>query len=71
MRIKPILTSLSILAGGATIAGAATIIGDGAARPFTGGTPDGWSGLSVLGAAIIDSNTVSGVGDLEIGRAHV
>ena len=64
MRMKPILTSLSILAGGATIAGAATIIGDGAARPFTGGTPDQWSGVSVLETAIIDANTVSGVGDL-------
>ncbi len=65
MRMKPILTSLSILAGGATIAGAATIIGDGAVRPFaSGGSPDGWSGVSVLETAIIDSTTVDGVGTL-------
>ena len=65
MRIKPILISLSILAGGATIAGAATIIGEGEARPFaSGGSPDGWSGVSVLETAIIDSTTVPGVGDL-------
>ena len=66
MRIKTILTSLSILAGGATIAGAATIISDGAARPFaTGGNPDGWSGITVLETAIIDSTTdPAGAGDL-------
>ena len=61
MRIKPILTSLSILAGGATIAGAATIINEGAASPFNGGTPDGWSGVSVLETAIIDANTEGGL----------
>ncbi|MED5419655.1 MAG: hypothetical protein VYA27_13185, partial [Verrucomicrobiota bacterium] len=59
--MKSILTSLSILAGGATIAGAATIIGEGAARPFTGGTPDGWSGVTVLETAVIDSNTEGGL----------
>ncbi len=65
MSIKFILASLSILAGGATITGAATIIGDGADRPFAnGGNPDGWSGISVLETAIIDSTTVDGVGDL-------
>jgi hypothetical protein len=65
MRIKPILISLSILAGGATIAGAATIIGEGEARPFaSGGNPDGWSGVSVLETAIIDSTTDPGPGDL-------
>ena len=65
MRMKHILTSLSILAGGATIAGAATIIGEGEDRPFaSGGSPDGWSGVSVLETAIIDSTTVPGAGDL-------
>ncbi len=65
MKAHTLFTSLSILAGGATIAGAATIIGDGAERPFaTGGSPDGWSGISVLETAIIDSDTVPGVGDL-------
>ena len=65
MRMKSILTSLSILAGGATIAGAATIIGEGDSRPFnTGGGADGWSGVSVLETAIIDSTTDPGAGDL-------
>ena len=65
MKAHTLFTSLSILAGGATIAGAATIIGDGAERPFaTGGNADGWSGISVLETAIIDSTTVPGVGDL-------
>jgi hypothetical protein len=61
MRIKTILTSLSILAGGATIANAATIIGDGDASPFaTGGNADGWSGITVLESAVISSATEGG-----------
>ena len=41
------------------------LVGDGGERPFTsGGSPDGWSGVSVLEAAIIDSSTLPGAGDL-------
>ena len=40
------------------------LIGEGAERPFTGGTPDGWSGVGVLETAIIDDSTLPGAGDL-------
>ena len=44
---------------------AGVLIGDGAERPFdTGGSPDGWSGITVLETAIIDSSTLPGAGDL-------
>jgi hypothetical protein len=44
---------------------AGVLIGDGAERPFdTGGSPDGWSGISVLETAIIDNSTLPGAGDL-------
>ena len=50
---------------GGLVAAESVIIGDGEERPFaTGGGADGWSGISVLESAIIDSTTVPGVGDL-------
>jgi hypothetical protein len=43
------------------MANAATVIGDGDASPFaSAGNPDGWSGITVLESAIIDSTTEGG-----------
>ncbi|MBL48074.1 MAG: hypothetical protein CMP28_03870 [Roseibacillus sp.] len=42
---------------------AAVVIGDGADRPFASANADGWSGVSVLNAAVIDENTDPGSGD--------
>ncbi len=42
---------------------AAVVVGDGADRPFSSAGADGWSGVSVLNAAVIDENTDPGTGD--------
>ena len=60
MRMKSIPTSLSILAAGIGMANAATVIGDGVAVADGTGGADGWSGVSVLESAIIDSTTEGG-----------
>ena len=60
MRMKSIPTSLSILAAGIGMANAATVIGDGVAVADGTGGADGWSGISVLESAVIDSNTEGG-----------
>ena len=60
MRMKSIPTSLSILAAGIGMANAATVIGDGVAVADGTGGADGWSGISVLESAVIDSTTEGG-----------
>ena len=48
-----------------SIASAEEIIGEGLARPFASANADGWSGVSILETAIIDSSTdPDGNGDL-------
>ncbi|MBJ06204.1 MAG: hypothetical protein CMO40_03670 [Verrucomicrobiaceae bacterium] len=42
---------------------AAVVIGEGASRPFSSASADGWSGVGVLDAAVIDENTDPGSGD--------
>ena len=59
--MKTKLTPIILLLGGFSMANAATVIGEGAASPFTGGTPDGWSGVSVMNTAVIDSSTEGGL----------
>ena len=59
--MKAKLVPFILLASGVGIANAATVIGEGAASPFTGGTPDGWSGVSVMNTAVIDSSTEGGL----------
>ena len=58
--MKSILTPLIVLASGIGITNAATVIGDGAAVADGTGGSDGWSGISVLESAIIDSTTEGG-----------
>ena len=59
--MKAKLVPFILLASGVGIANAATVIGEGAASPFNGGTPDGWSGVSVMNTAVIDSSTEGGL----------
>ena len=60
--MKRKLTPIILLVTGVGMANAATVIGDGAESPFaSGGNPDGWSGVSVMETAIIDSNTDGGL----------
>ena len=59
--MKTKLVPFILLASGVGIANAATVIGEGAAAPFNGGTPDGWSGVSVMNTAVIDSSTEGGL----------
>ena len=60
MKYKVATTILAI--AGLGMANAATVIGDGAASPFAnGGNADGWSGVSVMNTAIIDSSTEGGL----------
>ena len=61
MRMKLIPSSLSILlAAGIGMANAATVIGDGVGVAVGTGGADGWSGISVLESAVIDSTTEGG-----------
>ncbi|MCP4732401.1 MAG: PEP-CTERM sorting domain-containing protein [Roseibacillus sp.] len=60
--MKRKLTPIILLVTGVGMANAATVIGDGAESPFaSGGNPDGWSGVSVMETAILDSNTDGGL----------
>ncbi len=60
MKYKVATTILAI--AGLGMANAATVINEGADSPFTaGGSPDGWSGVSVMETAIIDSSTEGGL----------
>ena len=59
--MKTKLAPFILIVAGVGMANAATIIGEGAASPFTGGNPDGRSGVSVLETAIIDSTTEGGL----------
>jgi len=59
MKAKVATTILAV--AGLGMANAATVIGEGAESPFTGGTPDGWSGVSVMNTAVIDSSTEGGL----------
>ena len=60
MKSKVATTILAV--AGLGMANAATVINEGAASPFeAGGSPDGWSGVSVLETAVIDSSTEGGL----------
>ncbi len=63
--MKHISSAILLLAGLARLASAAEVIGEGLDRPFASAGADGWSGVSILETAIIDSSTdPDGDGDL-------
>ena len=55
--MKHISSAILLLAGLARLASAAEVIGEGLDRPFASAGADGWSGVSILETAIIDSST--------------
>ena len=60
-----IRSSILLLSVSVGVASAEEIIGEGLARPFASANADGWSGVSILETAIIDSSTdPDGDGDL-------
>ena len=60
-----IRSSILLLSVSVGVASAEEIIGEGLARPFASANADGWSGVSILETAIIDSSTdPDGNGDL-------